>query len=265
MGVMKDRHGTYYARLKVPVRLQAAVARERKQGKKRQSFLKKSLGTKDLREANVRAKLVLAGFDQTLSRAAAAVERADVVPVQRKSLNPAEIARMAEALFGKLLADDEAGRFGGRAYMVEVEAQLRREGVEATPRYPLHTLPEFGWSSEQLQEQKDNLVYEMQTMQDSKDSFALIPAVWVAGDPEATQGLSRLQQMALVRIPTKSLEAAAPEPAWATKVSLGATALIGASVVAVSRGCLGALVSLGLTVAQDGQASPVGTNVAVVA
>jgi uncharacterized protein DUF6538 len=95
-------------RLKVPVRLQAAVARERKQGKKRQSFLKKSLGTKDLREANVRAKLVLAGFDQTLSRAAAAVERAEVVPVQHKSLNPAEIARMADGHLGTVAIDPQS-------------------------------------------------------------------------------------------------------------------------------------------------------------
>ena len=65
MGLMKDRHGTYYARVKVPVRLQAAVARVLDQGKDRQSFLKKSLGTKELKAANVRAKPVLAGFDRS--------------------------------------------------------------------------------------------------------------------------------------------------------------------------------------------------------
>ena len=67
MGLMKDRHGTYYARVKVPERLQAAVARVLDQGKERQSFLKKSLGTKDLKTANVRAKPVLAGFDRDCS------------------------------------------------------------------------------------------------------------------------------------------------------------------------------------------------------
>jgi hypothetical protein len=30
MGLIKDRHGTYYAQKKVPERLQAAVARNRK-------------------------------------------------------------------------------------------------------------------------------------------------------------------------------------------------------------------------------------------
>jgi len=62
MGLMRDRHGTYYARKKVPARLQAAVARVLAQGKERQSFLKKSLGTKDLKAANVRAKPVAWGI-----------------------------------------------------------------------------------------------------------------------------------------------------------------------------------------------------------
>jgi hypothetical protein len=41
---------------------------------------------------------------------------------------------MAEALIGKLLADDEAARFGGRAYMASLEAKLRRRGEEFTSR-----------------------------------------------------------------------------------------------------------------------------------
>jgi hypothetical protein len=40
---------------------------------------------------------------------------------------------------------------------------------------------------------------------DSKDSFALIPAVRVAGDPRGTQGLPRVQQMVLVRTPRCAL------------------------------------------------------------
>jgi uncharacterized protein DUF6538 len=55
MGLMRDRHGTYYARKKVPERLQAAVARVLAQGKERQSFFKKSLGTKVLSQANITA------------------------------------------------------------------------------------------------------------------------------------------------------------------------------------------------------------------
>lgn len=44
----------------------------------------------------------------------------------RSSLNAAEIARMSEALYGKLLADDEAFRFGGRAFVVAGVEWMRR-------------------------------------------------------------------------------------------------------------------------------------------
>jgi hypothetical protein len=163
MGLMRDRHGTYYARKKVPERLQAAVARVLNQGKDRQSFLKKSLGTKDLKAANIRAKPVQAGFDRVFGEA----EQLLAARPMLKTLSATEIKRMAEALYGRLLSDDEAWRFGGRAFMVQAEAQLRREGVEPTPHSPLHTLPEFGWSPEQLSEQRDNLASELQTMQEA--------------------------------------------------------------------------------------------------
>ena len=50
MGLIKDRHGTYYAQQKVPQRLQAAVARCLGNGKSKQVYQKKSLGTKPIRE-----------------------------------------------------------------------------------------------------------------------------------------------------------------------------------------------------------------------
>ena len=59
MGLHKDRHGTYYARVKVPKALQEAVAQALANGKARQVFLKRSLGTKSLHTANVRVKPVL--------------------------------------------------------------------------------------------------------------------------------------------------------------------------------------------------------------
>ena len=62
MGVIKDRHGTYHAQLKVPERLQAAVARVRGVERAKQVYLKASLSTKDIKTANVRAKPVLTGF-----------------------------------------------------------------------------------------------------------------------------------------------------------------------------------------------------------
>jgi hypothetical protein len=58
-GVAKNRHGVYYVRLRVPKGLQEAVAQHLNNDKPRQVFLKRTLGTKDLREANIRAKPVL--------------------------------------------------------------------------------------------------------------------------------------------------------------------------------------------------------------
>lgn len=66
MGLMKDRHGTYGARVKVPDRLHEAVPRVLDRGKDRQSFPMESLG---LKTANVRAKPVLAGFDHVFGEA----------------------------------------------------------------------------------------------------------------------------------------------------------------------------------------------------
>src|SRR5271154_1751883 len=109
MGLMKDRHGTYYARMKVPDRLQAAVARVLDQGKDRQSFLKKSLGTKDLKAANVRAKPVLAGFDRVFGEA----EQLLAVRPMRESLSAIEIKRLAEIYYASKLAYDETVRREG--------------------------------------------------------------------------------------------------------------------------------------------------------
>jgi hypothetical protein len=55
MGLLKDRHGTYYARQRVPQGLEEAVARILNNGKVKQVWLKRSLGTKKVAEANVRA------------------------------------------------------------------------------------------------------------------------------------------------------------------------------------------------------------------
>ena len=146
MGVIKDRHGTYHAQLKVPERLQVAVAQVRGLGRDKQVNLKASLGTKDIKTANVRAKPVLAGFDRIIREATALVARPLIAQPQRTSLNSAEIARMAEALYGKLLADDEAFRFGGRAYVAEgVEWIRRNEKPDFQLPYPIEGVREYGW------------------------------------------------------------------------------------------------------------------------
>ena len=168
MGLIKDRHGTYCAQQKVPERLQAAVARVLGNGKARQVYLKKSLGTKDLKAANIRAKPVLAGFDRVIRDATAIAERASAAPEARQSLNAAEIARMSEALYGKLLADDEAARFGGRAHVSSVVDWIRRnEDPAFILPYPIESLREHGLHPEQLERQKEHLVHELATMREA--------------------------------------------------------------------------------------------------
>jgi hypothetical protein len=51
MGIVRNRHGVYEAPKKVPKRLEHPTAQMLGVSKTRQSWLKKSLGTKDLREA----------------------------------------------------------------------------------------------------------------------------------------------------------------------------------------------------------------------
>jgi integrase len=168
MGVIKDRHGTYHAQLKVPERLQVAVAQVRGLGRDKQVNLKASLGTKDLKTANVRAKPVLAGFDRIIREATALVARPSVPQLQRTSLNSAEIARMVEALYGKLLADDEAFRFGGRAYVADgVEWLRRNEDADFQLPYPIESVREHGWQPEQLAQQKEFLVGDLAWMQEA--------------------------------------------------------------------------------------------------
>ncbi len=68
MGISKNRHGTYYASRRCQQHLQEAVARVLGNGKSRQTWLKRSLATKDAGDANRRAKPVQLEFDRILDR-----------------------------------------------------------------------------------------------------------------------------------------------------------------------------------------------------
>ena len=116
----------------------------------------------------MRAKPVLAGFDRVLRDAAAIVSQAVTPPPLRSSLNAAEIARMSEALYGKLLADDEAFRFGGRAKVAETVEWIRRnENLNFQLPYQIESIREHGWQPQQLARQKEHMVHELATMQEA--------------------------------------------------------------------------------------------------
>ena len=132
MGLIKDRHGTYYARHKVPERLQGAVARILDNGKNKQVWLKRSLGTKVPREANVRAKPVLMEFDRLLAKAEAQLKERPL----RRSLSDVEIKRIADFFLASALAVDEERRIAGKGddlLFVSVDAN---RAFEASPLEP---------------------------------------------------------------------------------------------------------------------------------
>jgi hypothetical protein len=109
MGVTKNEHGVYHARRKVPKHLRKAVAQVLGRNSDEQAWLKRSLGTKDLKKANVLAKPVLMSFDAIFAQAEALRETKPV----RTSLTQIEIGRMGEYHFATLLSrHDLAVRLG---------------------------------------------------------------------------------------------------------------------------------------------------------
>lgn len=106
MGIIQDRHGTFYARKKVPKNLETSVAKITDAGKPRVSWLKVSLRTKDRKQANTEAKAHLARFDRILAEAAASIEERPL----RVSLSPREVERMAAYHYATALARDDLMR-----------------------------------------------------------------------------------------------------------------------------------------------------------
>src|ERR1700730_16180790 len=158
--LIKDRHGTYYAQKKVPERLQSAVARVLGNGKPRQVFLKKSLGTKDVHEANLAAKHVLAGFDRTLGEAEALLKERPV----RSTLTPAQIRLIAESHYASILESDEEERregTGSEAVFQSVAKHLTAAGVEFDTPFAIGAVPEAGLSDREMYKRKELLADQL--------------------------------------------------------------------------------------------------------
>jgi hypothetical protein len=109
MGLNRNRHGTYEARKKVPAHLEEAVARVLGNGKPKQVWLKRSLGTKDHSEAKRRVKAVQIEFDRILERAKEVLAERPL----RDTLSDAEIKLIADYHYAETLhTDDEETREG---------------------------------------------------------------------------------------------------------------------------------------------------------
>jgi hypothetical protein len=168
MGLIKDRHGTYYAQKRVPDRLQHAVARVRGLSQARLVHLKKSLGTKTLRDANVRAKPVLAEFDRVLREAEALLQQPTAPVSLRATLKDAEIKRMAEYVYAKTVAWDERCRYGRDEYKRMEEEHLRLEGRPLAGPWaiPYEEMPSHGISPTQLEEHRRQLAEDLRDMRE---------------------------------------------------------------------------------------------------
>jgi integrase len=160
MGVIRDRHGTYYARKKVPNGLEEGVARVLGNGKQRQPWLKRSLGTKIAQEANIRAKPVLMDFDRIIESAR---QLAKEQPI-RNSLSRVEIARMAELHYAALLADDDEQRrdgTGSEPVFQSVARQLTEAGIDFETPFHIGKVPEFGLSEREVYKRTEDLAYAL--------------------------------------------------------------------------------------------------------
>jgi integrase len=112
-------------------------------------FLKKSLGTKSLKAANVAATHVLAGFDRTLASAEALLKERPIVA----SLTEAQIRRMAESYYASVLGSDEEERqegTGSEPLFQSIAQQLAVAGIDFNTPFKVGDLPEAGLSDREV-------------------------------------------------------------------------------------------------------------------
>jgi integrase len=166
-GVSKNRHGVYYVRKKVPKQLEQPTAEVLGNGKSRQVFLKRTLDTKDLREANIRAKPVLMEFDRILAQA----EALTVQRPMRVTLEKREIEQITKYFFAHQLAiDDEDRREGGSEQLFQsIAQQLGAAGVEYTTAYQVGDPPKVGLSDREMHKRAETLTW---TLQPAKQALA---------------------------------------------------------------------------------------------
>jgi hypothetical protein len=132
MGLIKNEHGVFHVRRKVPEApkgLPEAVARVTGAAKERVSWLKQTLGTKDERQAKVLAKPIMMKFDRILAQAEALLVEHPV----RTELTEAEIKRIADYFYAHELGADEELReegTGSDPIFADVHRQLTETGIE---------------------------------------------------------------------------------------------------------------------------------------
>jgi integrase len=214
-GVAKNRHGVYYVRKKVPKRLEQPTAEFLGNGKSRQIFLKRTLDTKDLREANIRAKPVLMEFDRILAQA----EALTVQRIMRATLEQREIEQITNYFFAHQLAiDDENRRDGGSEQLFQsVAPQLSAAGVEYTTADQVGDPPTLGLSDREMRRRAETTAWTLEPAKQAlaRDDFSflgreidkLLKVFRINLDPKSTS--YRELGSAMLRAYVKSIEAIA--------------------------------------------------------
>jgi integrase len=164
MNVIKNEHGVFHVRKKVPKKLEEATATVMGSSKQRVAWLKKSLGTKDLKAAKVRAASVLMEFDRILADAEALLVEGPL----RTSLEPREIECIAEYFFACQLAGDEEDRRegGSEQGFQDVARQLSEAGIEFETPYQVGVAPpKFGLSDREMLRRAETLEWTLPAAQ----------------------------------------------------------------------------------------------------
>lgn len=129
MGLIKNEHGVFHVRRKVPKALEVAAAKVTEASKERVSWLKETLGTKDEKRAKVLAKPVMMKFDRIIAQAEALLVEHPV----RTELTEAEIKQIADYFYAHELGADEAIReegIGSDPGFASIHRQLTEAGIK---------------------------------------------------------------------------------------------------------------------------------------
>jgi hypothetical protein len=148
-GRFEEKDGVYCVRKKVPAKLEQAISKVLGNGRPRVAWLKRSLRTKDLREANIRAKPVLVEIRLRFGKCG----RPTSGRVQRHRAEPNRNRANGRLSVWMLEEDEEIRRDGtssGEMFQ-EVARQLRNEGVTFyTPFAIAGNKPHFGLSDREI-------------------------------------------------------------------------------------------------------------------
>jgi integrase len=150
----------------VPAHLQEAVAHILDTDEPRRVFLKKSLGTKKLKEAKAAAPHIVADFNRILGEAEASLKERPLVT----TLTDTQIKRMAESYYAKMLADDEKERregTGSEPVFQRIAKQLSAAGIEHLTPFAVGELPEAGLSEREIYKRKETLDFQLAIVPDA--------------------------------------------------------------------------------------------------